>query len=51
MKRSVNEYDENRGGGLSPLAYVPPAVGLGGMAFAKKKKTVMLSQASSVPVR
>jgi hypothetical protein len=45
MKRSVNEYDENRGGGLSPLAYVPPAVGLGGMAFAKKKQIDMAQEA------
>jgi hypothetical protein len=45
MKRSVNEYDANRGGGLSPLAYVPPAVGLGGMAFAKKKQIDIAQEA------
>jgi hypothetical protein len=47
MKRSVNEYDENRGGGLSPLAYVPPAVGLGGMAFAKKKQIDIAQEAGN----
>ena len=45
MKRSVNEYDKPSGGGMSSLAYVPPAVGLGGMAFAKKKQIEIAQEA------
>ena len=47
MKRSVNEYDKTSGGGMSPLAYVPPAVGLGGMAFAKKKQIEIAQEAGN----
>jgi hypothetical protein len=44
MKRRLDDKP-NSGGGLSPLAYVPPAVGLGGMAFAKKKQIDIAQEA------
>jgi len=33
------------GGKLSPLAYIPPAVGLGGMGFIKKKQIEIAQEA------
>jgi hypothetical protein len=33
------------GGKLSPLAYIPPAVGLGGAGFAKKKQIEIAQEA------